>query len=689
MRFRQSERMSNSDYLEKLRDLVEVYEHLGGEPGTSKARVDSLLIDPDLADEDERQEAKTKAREEYLAVLLLTKSDPKRYATLVTNVENAYTRGQNGYPTTVSGAYDMLVNYKNPNQALRMQNQDTGIAFAQDGLETEDTNKDAFHSQGSHQREYGRGGRSRHGGRDGGRGRGRGGRGGRTGMSYAIGEQDDDDEDSRDKSNLAQDVEPYTMEHRCVGTETTLANFTRALPPTWLLLDSCSTTNIICNKDWLHDIHDDGTNITIRCNAGTVQLSQKGYFGSYPEPVWYNPHGIANIMSLDNVAKYYHITMDTEAEQGMLLHKDDGHIMRFTPTQKGLYLHNLKWEDGGLWSFITAVADKADQYTHRAIQRARAARRFQNIIMRPGARQLMDVAVSHLKGCPLTKADVKAAEDIYGPNLGALKGKTVARPNPHVPAGVDHVPTSIMSVHRSVTLAIDVMFINKVAFLITTSRNLKFGMVEAIANRQVTTIIAKLRSVCQVYHHRGFQVSVILGDPKFEPIRATFPQLNCCAADKHVPDVERYIRTVKDRVQSTYCMLPFKRVPWLILIHLVKNAVFWLNALPAMDGVPSTRSPRYLLTGRELEYPLHVRLEFGKYVQTHEKHGNRMTDCTLGAICLGPNGNSQGGHYFMCLSTGDRIPSTTPGAEPPRGTKDSGSARSYSTHLETSSQKRP
>ena len=37
----------------------------------------------------------------------------------------------------------------------------------------------------------------------------------------------------------------------------------------------------------------------------------------------------------------------------------------------------------------------------------------------------------------------------------------------------------------------------------------------------------------------------------------------------------------------------------------------------------------------------------------------------------------------------DRIPSTNPGAEPPRGTKDSGSARSHSTHLETSSQKRP
>ena len=440
MRFRQSERMSNSDYLEKWRDLVEVYEHLGGEPGTSKARVDSILIDPDLADDDERQEAKTKARDEYLAVLLLTKSDHKRYGPLITDVENAYTRGQDGYPTTVSGAYDMLVNYKNPNQASRMQNQDTGIAFAQDGQDGEDANSEASHLHAHQQRNYSRGGRGKHGGRDGGRGRGRGGRGGHTGMAHDVDELEYSEEIDPDKNNLAQSVGPYTMEHRHVESESTLAIFNRALPTTWLLLDSCSTTNLICNKDWLHDIHESGISITLRCNAGSVRLTTQGYFGSYPEPVWFNPHGIANIMSLDNVAKYFRITMDTDAEKAMMLWKDDGEAMKFTPTSKGLYHYNLSPGDGGVWSFITTVADKADKYTHWALQRTRVARRFKNIIMRPGARRLMDVAVSHLMGCPVTKADVRAAEDIYGPNLGALKGKTVACPNQHVPAGVDQVP---------------------------------------------------------------------------------------------------------------------------------------------------------------------------------------------------------------------------------------------------------
>ena len=41
------------------------------------------------------------------------------------------------------------------------------------------------------------------------------------------------------------------------------------------------------------------------------------------------------------------------------------------------------------------------------------------------------------------------------------------------------------------------------------------------------------------------------------------------------------------------------------------------------------------------------------------------------------------------LMKSDRIPSTNPGAEPPRDGRDSGSARSHSTHLETSSSDRP
>ena len=130
---------------------------------------------------------------------------------------------------------------------------------------------------------------------------------------------------------------------------------------------------------------------------------------------------------------------------------------------------------------------------------------------------------------------------------------------------------------------------------------------------------------------------------------------NFCAQGEHVPDIERYVRTVKDRVRSGYNNLPFSRIPRLVVMRLVSNAVFWLNAFPHPDGVSTTLSPRYLLTGRHLDYCKHVRLEFGSYAQTHEEHTNDMRARTLGAICLGPSGNEQGGHYFMCLRTGRRL----------------------------------
>ena len=49
----------------------------------------------------------------------------------------------------------------------------------------------------------------------------------------------------------------------------------------------------------------------------------------------------------------------------------------------------------------------------------------------------------------------------------------------------------------------------------------------------------------------------------------------------------------------------------------------------------------------------------------------------------------RGGLMYLSLLGNDKIPSTTPGAEPSRDARDSGSARSHSTHLETSSSDRP
>ena len=85
-----------------------------------------------------------------------------------------------------------------------------------------------------------------------------------------------------------------------------------------------------------------------------------------------------------------------------------------------------------------------------------------------------------------------------------------------------------------------------------------------------------------------------------------------------------------------------------MLICLVPNMVFWLNAFPHANDASKTLSPCYLLTRKHLDYQKHVPLKFGGYIQTHEEHTNDMMPQTNSAICLSPSGNEQGGDTTSC-----------------------------------------
>jgi hypothetical protein len=73
-------------------------------------------------------------------------------------------------------------------------------------------------------------------------------------------------------------------------------------------------------------------------------------------------------------------------------------------------------------------------------------------------------------------------------------------------------------------------------------------------------------------------------------------RLNITATNEHVPEIERVIRTIKERNRSTVSGLPFKHYPKLLKLELIKHAISWLNMFPHDDGVSTTMIPRPLLT---------------------------------------------------------------------------------------------
>ena len=92
-----------------------------------------------------------------------------------------------------------------------------------------------------------------------------------------------------------------------------------------------------------------------------------------------------------------------------------------------------------------------------------------------------------------------------------------------------------------------------------------------------------------------------------------------------------------------------------MVIKMVFQSIFWVNAFTHKHGIYKTISPRTIITGKTIDYNSHFRIKFGQYVQTHEKHDNSMMPRTIGTIALRPTGNKQGGYFFYSLLSGEKI----------------------------------
>jgi hypothetical protein len=135
--------------------------------------------------------------------------------------------------------------------------------------------------------------------------------------------------------------------------------------------------------------------------------------------------------------------------------------------------------------------------------------------MFPGVQAYTKIADSKLiTNCPIGRHAIAAAERIFGPNLGALKGKTVKCGSVPVVGHIEGVPPSILERYQHTVLAVDIMFVNKIPFLITVSRGLHAGTVKNLANRQVSTIGTTFTRVIQLYWQWGFRVTMATRRPR-------------------------------------------------------------------------------------------------------------------------------------------------------------------------------
>ena len=134
-------------------------------------------------------------------------------------------------------------------------------------------------------------------------------------------------------------------------------------------------------------------------------------------------------------------------------------------------------------------------------------------------------------------------EDIFGREVGILKGKTTRRKPSMVRGVVEPIPPTVMKQYCHVTLDADIMHVNGISFFVMVSRHINFGTIEPLVPRKQEVLVNAMKAVAQIYQRAGFQVMQALIEGEFEPLRGNLADcgiaLNSTARDEHVGEAEQ------------------------------------------------------------------------------------------------------------------------------------------------------
>ncbi|KAL7460404.1 hypothetical protein ACHAXS_000855 [Conticribra weissflogii] len=215
------------------------------------------------------------------------------------------------------------------------------------------------------------------------------------------------------------------------------------------------------------------------------------------------------------------------------------------------------------------------------------------------------------------------------------------------------IPKTPIQKNKFICLAADVVYVDGVQFLVTTSRNINFTAVKHTPLQTTSQFTQSLMHISHLYTQAGFVISTILMDGQFEPLKNHLFNVVVNTTSKS-GNVERCSRVIKEHARVITAGLPYRHLPKPILIELIKIVVLWLNAFPTKNVVYSSMLPREIVTRQSLDYSKHCKAEFGSYCEVYDNPvlSNTLTPRTQPTVCLRPTGNLQGMYKFFSLQTG-------------------------------------
>ncbi|KAL7564336.1 hypothetical protein ACA910_007188 [Epithemia clementina (nom. ined.)] len=425
----------------------------------------------------------------------------------------------------------------------------------------------------------------------------------------------------------------------------------------WILLDNQSTVSIFCNEQLVHDIHKVKETMDLSTNAGTLTVRHKATVPGFGL-VWFDNRAITNIFSFAEMEDRHRITYeDHEGKKAFVVHLAESQA-RFRRSENGLYYFKPKYNTREI-NMVETIEENKRMFTPRQVKRAKTAQALYYAIGTPSLKDFkMIVQSNSIRNNPVTVKDINLAEQIFGPDIGSLKGKsTRQRPTPIVNDYIE-IPSELISQHEDVQLCIDTMFINGLPFLTTISRQIMYRTACRLQQQSMDHYWSALKDVFRVYNAAGFRITKIHADNEFRALREDLKNLEnieikLANAQEHVPEAERNIRVMKERVRATFHRLPFTKITKIMTQVLVMECAKQLNFFPPKDSVSTQYSPRMIIHHEPLDYERHCATPFGTYVQALDDSmiKNDLRPRTIDCIYLRPSPLHQTGYELLDLRT--------------------------------------
>ncbi len=212
---------------------------------------------------------------------------------------------------------------------------------------------------------------------------------------------------------------------------------TGLIPPDWVLLDTCSTDNVIRDSMLLTSMRTCPVEeeLKIHTNGGKMTYKDVENFKYLPLQSYYNPRLIANILSLKEVddIEGVHIEMNNKQQPGIAVIMNRKKLV-FHTSLNGLFyctideLKRFHSETDHNQPRISLLSTTVETMLNRAKERAARERELQKVLMWPSSTSLKQILCKGgVSGTTdLTAKDVDRADILFEKASETVKGKMTA-----------------------------------------------------------------------------------------------------------------------------------------------------------------------------------------------------------------------------------------------------------------------